>query len=193
MNGGNEMYLIGKIYQSVKYRLKNFTNPLHNMLLMITIPNLKIDKTCSISKVFWGAHEGKVIIKKNTSISKWVCIMPYGGYIEIGENCSINSFCHINGNGGLKIGNNVRIAANCVIIPANHNYENPNIPITFQEETQKGIVIEDDVWIGAGVSILDGVVIGKGSVIGAGSVVNKSISPMSIAVGVPAKVVKKRC
>ncbi|GGG07680.1 hypothetical protein GCM10010913_31840 [Paenibacillus aceti] len=118
--------------------------------------------------------------------------MPYGGSIEIGENCSINSFCHINGNGGLKIGNNVRIATNCTLIPANHIFSDPNIPITFQGETREGITIEDDVWLGAGVKVLDGVVIGRGSVIGAGSVVNKSIPPFSIAVGIPAKVIKKR-
>jgi acetyltransferase-like isoleucine patch superfamily enzyme len=56
----------------------------------------------------------------------------------------------------------------------------------------KGIVIEDDVWIGAGARILDGVTIARGSVIGAGSVVTKSTQPYSIVVGVPAKIVSSR-
>jgi acetyltransferase-like isoleucine patch superfamily enzyme len=53
-------------------------------------------------------------------------------------------------------------------------------------------LIEDDCWLGSGVKVLDGVTIGKGSVIGAGSVVTKNIPPFSVAVGVPARVIKSR-
>jgi acetyltransferase-like isoleucine patch superfamily enzyme len=58
--------------------------------------------------------------------------------------------------------------------------------------TRQGIVIEDDCWLGHGVTVLDGVTIGKGSVIGAGSVVNKDIPPYSVAVGAPVRVIKSR-
>ncbi|MCX7595635.1 MAG: acyltransferase, partial [Fischerella sp.] len=61
-----------------------------------------------------------------------------------------------------------------------------------QGVTCKGIIIEDDCWLGHGVTVLDGVTIGKGSVIGAGAVVTKDIPPYSVAVGIPAKVVKSR-
>lgn len=187
------MFQIGKLYQGLKFRKKKIMSPINNVLLKLKVPNLYIHKSCLIGKVLWGySGDGHIHIKKNTIIQDWVCIMPYGGNIEIGENCSINTFCHISGNGGLKIGNNVRIASNTVIIPANHIFDDPSIPITYQGESQKGIVIEDDVWIGAGVRILDGVTIGSGCVVGAGSVVNKSLPPMSIAVGVPAKVIRER-
>jgi acetyltransferase-like isoleucine patch superfamily enzyme len=53
-------------------------------------------------------------------------------------------------------------------------------------------VIEDDVWLGAGVTVVDGVTIGKGSIIGAGAVVTSDIPPYSIAVGIPAKPVRDR-
>ncbi|MBN2571055.1 MAG: hypothetical protein JXA68_02910 [Ignavibacteriales bacterium] len=79
-----------------------------------------------------------------------------------------------------------------MMIPQNHNYSDPNVSIAEQGITAEGIKIEDDVWIGAGVKILDGIKIGKGSVIGAGSVVTHDVSPYSIAVGSPAKVIKKR-
>jgi len=98
----------------------------------------------------------------------------------------------IYGNGGLKIGNNVRIATHTIIIPADHSFEDLSIPIMLQAEKRKGIIIDDDVWIGASVKILDGVKIGRGCVIGAGSVVNHSIPDYSVAVGVPAKVIKSR-
>lgn len=115
-----------------------------------------------------------------------------GGWIKIGNNCTVNSFAILYGHGGLDIGNGVRISAHVVIVPMNHIYKNPEIPIWMQGETRKGIKIEDDVWIGAGAKVLDGVKIGKGSVIGAGAVVTKDIPPYSVAVGIPARVIKKR-
>lgn len=136
--------------------------------------------------------EGKTEIGKNCVISPWAVFREWGGYIKIGNNCSINSFCHISGNGGVEIGDDVRIATQCVIISANHKFSRVDIPITKQGETADKIVIEDDCWLGAGVKVLAGVTIGRGSVIGAGSVVNKDVPPYSVLVGVPGKVVKKR-
>lgn len=84
------------------------------------------------------------------------------------------------------------IAAHTVIIPANHNFDRMDLPISRQGLTTKGINIGNDVWIGANVVILDGVEIGDGCVIGASSVVTKSIPNNSVAVGNPAKVIKSR-
>ncbi len=119
------------------------------------------------------------------------------GWIKIGNNCSVNEFAILFGGGGLgggglEIGNDVRIAAHVRIVPMNHIYEDPETPIRLQKNKYLGIKIEDDVWLGVGSTVLDGVTIGKGSVIGAGAVVTKDIPPYSIAVGVPAKVIKKR-
>ena len=136
--------------------------------------------------------EGKIKIGKKCVICPWVCFREYGGFITIGDNCSINSFCHLSGNGGIIIGNNVRIATQCVIISANHNFDNTDVPIYLQGETKSKIVIEDDCWLGAGVKVLAGVTIGRGSVIGAGSVVNKDVPPYSVVVGVPGRVIKNR-
>jgi len=119
-------------------------------------------------------------------------LLTYKGDIQIGENCSVNPFTILYGLGGLKIGNNVRIAAHSVIVPANHNFSNVEIPIYKQGSTCLGVEIQDDVWIGSNCTILDGVVIGKGSVIAAGSVVTKSVEPYSIVAGVPAKLIRKR-
>ena len=78
------------------------------------------------------------------------------------------------------------------MIPSNHNYARTDIPIYRQGETSKGIVIEDDVWIGARVTILDGVRVGGGSIIAAGAVVSKDVEPFSVVGGVPARVLKSR-
>ena len=66
------------------------------------------------------------------------------------------------------------------------------MPIKRQGNTEKGIIIGNDVWIGAGVCIVDGVTIGDGSIIGAGSIVTKNIPEMSIYAGNPAKKIRSR-
>jgi acetyltransferase-like isoleucine patch superfamily enzyme len=119
-------------------------------------------------------------------------IMTYGGTIHIEGHSSINPYCVVYGHGGLRIGSRVRIAAQTVIIPANHGFEDLEIPICDQPITRKGIRVEDNVWIGAGCRILDGVVISSGCVIAAGAVVTKSTVPNGVYAGVPARLLKLR-
>lgn len=135
---------------------------------------------------------GSITIGANTEIFDYVMIMTYGGDVQIGSGCSINPFCVLYGHGNLKIGNNVLIAGGCMFIPANHIYSDRQVPINLQGITKKGIVIEDDVWIGHGCSILDGVTVKKGSIIGAGSVVTKDTEEYSISYGIPSRKIKTR-
>lgn len=114
------------------------------------------------------------------------------GSIRLGAFNSVNPYCVLYGHGGLSTGDYVRIAAHTVIIPANHIFDNPDVPIARQGLTKKGIRIGNDVWVASGCSILDGVEIGDGCVIAAGAVVNRSILPYSVVAGVPAKVIKMR-
>lgn len=153
---------------------------------------LKLSKGVKILGYSEFTRGGEIYIGKNTRIAPWCVFREYGGYIRIGQNCSVNSFCHFSGQAGIDIGDNVLLATQCVLITANHNLDRTDISIAEQGETRAPIRIEDDCWLGAGVKVLAGVTIGKGSVIGAGAVVNKDIPPYSIAVGVPAKVIKSR-
>lgn len=133
-----------------------------------------------------------ITIGDDSYLSSYCILKTFDGWIKIGNNCTVNNYAILYGHGGLEIGDNVRIASQVVIIPMNHIYEDPDTPIWKQGIKAKGIKIEDDVWIGAGAKILDGVTIGKGSVIGAGAVVTDDIPTYSVAVGVPARVIKKR-
>ncbi|MDZ7859279.1 MAG: acyltransferase [Candidatus Krumholzibacteriota bacterium] len=117
---------------------------------------------------------------------------PQTGKITIGKNCSINPFCELRGRGDLTIGDDTRIGTGSAFYPNKHIYKDPDILIRLQGETHEGITIENDVFIGSNVKVLDGVSIGTGCVVGAGSVVTKTIPPYSVAVGVPAKVIKQR-
>jgi acetyltransferase-like isoleucine patch superfamily enzyme len=112
--------------------------------------------------------------------------------IRIGNNVHIGSRNIIGARKSIILEDNVLIGPHVVIGDHSHRYENIEIPVKMQETTEAGPVrIERDSWIGANVFILPNVTIGRHSVVGANSVVNRDISPYSVAVGVPARVIKK--
>lgn len=150
----------------------------------------------------WGKGS---IVRRHTRMD----ILPFNKFY-LGEKSVIEDFVTINngvgdviigndstigiGNvviGPIKIGSHVIFGQNVVASGLNHGYEDINISPALQKITTKQIVVEDDVWVGANSVITAGVTIGKHAVIGAGSVVTKDIPPFSIAVGNPAKVIKK--
>jgi acetyltransferase-like isoleucine patch superfamily enzyme len=101
--------------------------------------------------------------------------------IEIGDESFVGPYVCMAGPGNIRIGRRCLIASQTGIYANNHREYGLS---------REGIKIEDNCWLGTGVKILDGVTIGRGCVIGAGSVVTKNIPPYSVAVGVPAKVIK---
>lgn len=159
-------------------------------------PRLQVGRNVQLSRgavfsIGKGAGE-RIVIGDESEIHRGAILATYRGWIELGERCSVNPYTILYGHGGLRIGSDVRIAAHCVIIPANHRFADPDRPIHTQGQVAKGIEIGDDVWIGAHVTVLDGSNIGRGSVIAAGSVVSGEIPEYSIAAGVPARVVRSR-
>ena len=112
------------------------------------------------------------------------------GDVEFGAHSTVNAYAMISGR--VRCGDGVRIASHVTIVGFNHGFDDPDVPIHTQKHESLGIVIEDDVWIGANAVVLDGVTIGKGAVIAAGAVVSRDVPPLAIAGGVPAKVVRYR-
>ena len=115
--------------------------------------------------------------------------LPNAG-IQIGRDCLIGEYNVIRGQGGVVIGDRVYTSPHTQILAINHVYEDPERPFAEQGITAEGIVIEDDVWIGAGAIVTDGVRIGKGSVVAAGAVVTREIPPHTVVAGVPARPVR---
>jgi acetyltransferase-like isoleucine patch superfamily enzyme len=115
--------------------------------------------------------------------------MPQAG-IVIGEDCLIGEYSVIRGQGGVTIGNRVYTSPFTQIIAVNHIFDDPSRPFIEQGITAQGIVIEDDVWLGAGAVITDNVRIGKGAVVAAGAVVTRDVEPHTLVGGVPAKLIK---
>ena len=149
-------------------------------------------------KMAFGSHlqvrdNGSIKIGAFSSLEIGVLVLSYfDSKVKIGKRTSINPYAIVYGVGDTVIGDDVLIAGHCMIIPNNHVFENPGITINRQGHTKKGIIIEDDVWIGHGCTVLDGVKIGKGAIIAAGSVVNQNVEPYSIVGGVPIHLIKKR-
>ena len=132
------------------------------------------------------ARGGAIHIGANSSVAAGACVQ---GSVSIGENCSVQMYSIICGydKSPIRIGNDVRIAAHCMMVSANHRFDDPDKPIRAQGLRYAPIVIEDDVWVASRVNIMAGVTVGRGSVLAAGAVVTKDVPPYSIMAGVPAR------
>ena len=153
------------------------------------------------SKIFYPyllGEKEKLFLGKDSTILANSRLQSFSNYgitakqIKIGNNCYIGfNFSCLNAS-SIVIGNNVLIASNVLITSLNHGVDpESEIPYMNQNLTSSPVEIGDNCWIGEKVVILPGVKIGKYSVIGAGSIVTKSIPDYSMAVGNPAKVIKK--
>lgn len=112
-------------------------------------------------------------------------------FIDIGRDSLIGEYNILRGQGGIQIGDRVYTGPNVQILAVDHVYEDPERPLIEQGITAEGIVVEDDVWIGAGAILTDGIRVGKGAVIAAGAVVTADVPPHTVVGGVPARVLKR--
>jgi acetyltransferase-like isoleucine patch superfamily enzyme len=114
------------------------------------------------------------------------------GPITLGNEVAINHGCSLDGGrNGIKIGSQTRIANNVTIYAFNHGMS-PDTPVYQQPATSKGVVIGQDVWIGAQAGVVDGVTIGDHAVIGMGCIVTKDVPHYAIVAGNPARVIGDR-
>ena len=116
----------------------------------------------------------------------------YPSKVSIGAHTWINRGCRFLASQHfkeveIKIGEHVAIAPECIFLAAGHDYHYRTLP-----DAAATITVGDYVWLGARVTVLPGISIGEGAVIGANSVVTQDIPPWTVAVGSPAKVIKKR-
>ncbi len=115
--------------------------------------------------------------------------LPRSG-IWIGQDSLIGEYNVIRGQGGVTIGDRVYTSPLVQLLAVNHVYQDPSRSFVEQGITAEGIIIEDDVWIGAGAIVTDGVHVGQGAVIAAGAVVTKDVPAHMLVAGVPARVIK---
>jgi acetyltransferase-like isoleucine patch superfamily enzyme len=150
--------------------------------------NIVVDDNCVLDAK--GEGNSGVSIGDHVFIGRNTLIYCQNGDISIGDGGNIGSNCQIFSARSINVGRNVLIGAYSYLIGGGHNYESTSMAIIQQGRIAKGIHVEDDVWIGAGVMVQDGVTIGKGAIVGAGAVVAGDIPQYTVAAGVPAKIIR---
>lgn len=108
--------------------------------------------------------------------------------IRIGKQCTLNEFVILNAQTNIEIGDRVRISSGVIFNPVGLDYRRK---MEMRDHIKKPIIVEDGVWIGSGAILNPGSIIGRNSVIGAGAVITGDIPENVVAVGVPARVIKK--
>jgi maltose O-acetyltransferase len=146
-----------------------------------------------VVRLWWYRHVVGVRIGRNSSVFMgcyWYYYRPLGRNPQsmvIGEHSIVNRRCTLDGRGGFRVGNNVSISPEVMLITSHHLKDDPD----FRVE-DKPIVIEDYAWIGSRATVLPGVTIGKGAVVAAGAVVTKDVRAYSVVGGTPARVIGER-
>jgi acetyltransferase-like isoleucine patch superfamily enzyme len=176
------------------------TRPYISPRAQIGCSKLEIGPKCFIDDyVTIYAHpqaRGGVHLDRNVHIYRW-SIIELGegeGWLRVGSNTYIQSGCIFNPFvNNIIIGANCMIAPRCAFTPYQHGFADTHLPMREQPFTSRGdIVVEDDVWLGVNVCVMDGVTIGRGAIVGAGAVVTQDIPPYAIASGIPARVIRFR-
>jgi len=153
--------------------------------------NVIIEDNCVIDAK--GESNRGISIGNNVMIGRNSILSCKNGDLNIGDNTIITLNSYIQSAKRVDIGKNVGIGAYCFIIGGGeHEMSRTDIPILAQGQIIKGITIEDNAMIGTGAKVKDGITIGRDAFVGAGALVTKSIPEFSVAVGVPAKVIRKR-
>lgn len=134
-----------------------------------------------------------VRLAEGAHVAEYVIVRAADNPLDVGRFSQIGPFCVILVGSPVSIGNHVMIAPHCCIASGNHDYKQVEKPMRFAGNLTTGpIVIEDNVWVGANVTITDGVRIGRDAVVGANSVVTRNVEPFDIVAGVPARVIGNR-
>ncbi len=143
--------------------------------------------------VLEALREGRLAVGEGALFEPGVWITAPGeARVRIGEGTFLNRNVMIAAHELVEIGSHCMLANGCFVSDAAHRFDDPDLPITWQGFTSKGPTrIGENCWLGANVVVTSGVTIGERCVIGAGSVVTSDIEPFSIAVGAPAKVVRR--
>jgi len=161
--------------------------------MIVISPSARVSEKADIED---SVRETRIVIEANAMIDAFVKIKPTGGDgdVVIGEGSYVNSGTVIYSGNGVTIGKGVLIAANCTLAPVNHAYKSRAKTIRAQGflPSKGGIVVEDDVWLGAGVVVLDGARIRKGCVVAANSVVRTETEEYGVYAGDPLRKIGTR-
>jgi acetyltransferase-like isoleucine patch superfamily enzyme len=152
--------------------------------------NVVIDDNCVLDAK--GTDNSGISIHDNVFIGRNTIIYCQNGDISIGENANIGSNCQIFSAKSVTIGKDLLMGAYSYLVGGGHDFDELDVPIIEQGRTAHGIRLGQNIWVGAGVNILDGTSIGEGVIIAAGAVVKDDVPDFAVVGGIPAKLIKDR-
>ncbi len=144
-------------------------------------------------EVLEALDEGRLTVGEGTLLEPgcWLTLSP-NARIAIGEGCFLNRNVMLAAFDYIEIGDHVMFANGCFVGDADHRFDDPDTPITWQGFTTQGAVrIRSNCWFGVNCVVTSGVTIGERCVVGANSVVTEDLPPRVIAAGAPAKVIRE--
>jgi acetyltransferase-like isoleucine patch superfamily enzyme len=145
----------------------------------------------AVASRFSDSNEG-ITIGDGVFVGRNTILSCKDGDIVLEDGVNIGFNCQIASGSSVRVGKDGLLAAYCYLIGGGHESGDPNQPIQEQQAVSRGVVLEDNVWLGAAVKVLDGVTIGADSIVGAGAVVSTDLPQRSVAAGVPARVIRAR-
>ncbi len=183
--------MLSKIYRKIFEIGEQFLSKLRIYHLRIKYPKLKISMNCYIGRnCKIVCTDDSEMILKDVYVSHGSTLISSDGALVKMTHGFIGPYSNIVGQKEIQIGDNFSIAEMVVIRDQNHQFDLSNKLLINQGYDKEAIVIGSNVWIASKVTILKGVTIGNNVVIGANSLVNKNVECNSLAVGIPAKVIK---
>lgn len=152
--------------------------------------NVLIDDNCVLDAK--GESNEGIQIHNGVFIGRGTILTCHNGDIILEDNVNIGFNCVIASFSKTIVKKNHLMAAFCYLVGGEHESDRTDIPVLFQGRSSKGVTVDENVWLGAGATILDGVTLGRDSIVGAGSVVSKDVPEFMISAGIPAKLLGDR-
>jgi acetyltransferase-like isoleucine patch superfamily enzyme len=150
---------------------------------------------CWLRRISIARNWTDITLEKDVALDEGVVLITGGplkpNKIVIGSGTYVNRYTVFDGHSQLHIGRRVMIGPHCYFTDADHGTE-AGASVQSQPMRLAPVIVEDEAWIGAHVTVLPGVRIGKGAVVGAGSVVTRDVPSMAVVVGTPARVIRHR-
>lgn len=139
-----------------------------------------------------GTGNRGIVLGNGVFLGRGTILSCKDGDIELGDHVNIGFHCEVFSGSSVRVGRYGLFAAYTYLVGGGHDFDRPEVPVVEQARRSRGITLDENVWLGTGAKVLDGVRIGRDVVVGAGAVVTEDLPDGVVAVGVPARVARRR-